>query len=59
MVYVTFYPYVFVFQSSYVGEAAQQMRGMLQLKYPLEHGIITNWNDMEMVSSKLESERVQ
>merc|ERR1711924_564997 len=33
----------------YVGEEAQQKRGILILKYPLEHGIVQNWDDMEKV----------
>merc|ERR1711977_337494 len=33
----------------YVGEEAQQKRGILVLKYPLEHGIVQNWEDMEKV----------
>jgi centractin len=30
-----------------VGEAAQSNRGLLRLNYPIEHGIVTNWDDME------------
>merc|ERR1711939_1293734 len=30
-------------------EEAQQKRGILLLKYPLEHGIVQNWEDMEKV----------
>jgi len=33
----------------YVGDEAQAKRGVLVLKYPIEHGIITNWDDMEKV----------
>lgn len=33
----------------YVGDEAQAKRGVLQLKYPIEHGIISNWDDMEKI----------
>ena len=33
----------------YVGDSAQKKRGVLNLKYPIERGIITNWDDMEKV----------
>merc|ERR1712193_86733 len=33
----------------FVGEEAQSKRGILSLKYPVEHGIITNWDDMEKI----------
>ena len=33
----------------YVGDSAQEKRSILTLKYPVERGIITNWDDMEKV----------
>merc|ERR550539_6382 len=35
----------------FVGDNAQRMRGILNLTNPNEHGIITNWDDMEMIWS--------
>lgn len=32
-----------------IGEAAIRKRGILTLKYPIEHGIVTNWSDMEKI----------
>lgn len=33
----------------YVGDLAQNRRGILSLKYPIEQGIIANWDDMEKI----------
>jgi actin-related protein len=33
----------------YVGDEAQQKRGVLKIEYPIEHGIIRNWDDMEQI----------
>ncbi|KAL3758637.1 hypothetical protein ACHAWU_005223 [Discostella pseudostelligera] len=36
-------------RDAYVGDEAQAKRGVLTLKYPIEHGIVTNWDDMEKI----------
>jgi len=33
----------------YIGDDAQARRGILTIRYPIEHGIVTNWDDMEKI----------
>ncbi|KAI7394231.1 Actin-like, partial [Hortaea werneckii] len=33
----------------FIGNRAQELRGLLKIKYPLEHGIVTDWDDMERI----------
>jgi len=44
-------PGIMTQKDCYVGHEAldQSKRGVLDLKYPIEHGIVTNWNDMEKI----------
>jgi actin-related protein len=36
-------------KDSYVGEEAQAKKGVLKLSYPIEHGIVNNWDDMKKI----------
>ncbi|XP_053393100.1 actin, cytoplasmic-like [Mercenaria mercenaria] len=36
-------------KETYIGDEAQSKRGVLSLRYPVEHGIVTNWDDMEKI----------
>ena len=36
-------------KEAYVGEEAQAKKGVLKLSYPIEHGIVNNWDDMKKI----------
>ncbi|KAM9974666.1 hypothetical protein ACTFIW_008128 [Dictyostelium discoideum] len=36
-------------KDSYIGDEAHSRKGFLTLKYPIERGIVTNWDDMEEI----------
>ena len=36
-------------KEAFVGDEAQCKRGVLSMKYPIDHGVVTNWDDMERV----------
>jgi hypothetical protein len=33
----------------FIGRRAQELRGLLKIKYPIEHGIVNDWEDMERI----------
>ena len=33
----------------YVGEEAQAKKGVLKIHYPIEHGIVNNWDQMTKI----------
>ena len=36
-------------KNEYIGDEAQQKRGVLNLKYPIANGIVNDWDDMQKV----------
>lgn len=40
----------------FFGNRAQELRGLLKIRYPLEHGIVTDWDDMEKIWTHVYSE---
>jgi len=35
----------------FMGPKAKECRGLMNIRYPIEHGVVTNWNDMERLWS--------
>lgn len=33
----------------FIGKRAQELRGLLKIQYPMEHGIVNDWDDMERI----------
>ncbi|ORY32524.1 actin family [Naematelia encephala] len=33
----------------FIGRRAQELRGLLKIKYPMEHGVVVDWDDMERI----------
>jgi len=33
----------------FIGPKAKDHRGLLNIKYPIEHGIVTDWGEMEQI----------
>ena len=44
---------------TFIGNKAQELRGLLRLSYPMEHGIVQNWDDMERIWQYLYSEELK
>lgn len=42
----------------FIGKRAQEFRGLLKIKYPMEHGVVTDWDDMERIWSWIYAEEL-
>ncbi|PVU92556.1 hypothetical protein BB559_003687 [Furculomyces boomerangus] len=43
----------------FVGRKAEELRGLLRISYPIEHGVVTNWDDMEKIWSHVYTEELK
>ncbi|KAF2842022.1 actin-like protein [Patellaria atrata CBS 101060] len=43
----------------FIGPRAQELRGLLKINYPLEHGIVTDWDDMERIWTYVYAEELK
>lgn len=43
----------------FIGRKAQELRGLLKIKYPIEHGIVTDWDDMERIWKHIYEEELK
>ncbi|KAL7747240.1 centractin- actin- protein of the dynactin complex [Sorochytrium milnesiophthora] len=43
----------------FIGRKAQELRGLLKINYPMEHGVVTDWDDMERVWQYLYTEELK
>lgn len=40
----------------FIGSRIQELRGLLKIRYPLEHGVVNDWSDMERIWSHIYTE---
>lgn len=33
----------------FIGQQAEKFKGILKLSYPMDHGVVQNWDDMEAI----------
>ncbi|KAI9504954.1 actin family [Coemansia spiralis] len=45
--------------SYFIGRQAEDLRGLLKVSYPLEHGIVTDWEDMEKIWSYIYNDELK
>ncbi|KAJ1927463.1 centractin- actin- protein of the dynactin complex, partial [Linderina macrospora] len=43
----------------FIGRQAEELRGLLRVNYPLEHGVVTDWEDMEKIWSYIYNDELK
>lgn len=43
----------------FIGRKAQELRGLLKIRYPMTHGIVTDWDDMEKIWNHVYTEELR
>ncbi|KAJ2768350.1 centractin- actin- protein of the dynactin complex, partial [Coemansia nantahalensis] len=43
----------------FIGRPAEELRGLLRVTYPLEHGVVTDWEDMEKIWSYIYNDELK
>ncbi|PVU93238.1 hypothetical protein BB561_003387 [Smittium simulii] len=43
----------------FIGRKAEELRGLLKINYCMEHGVVTNWDDMEKIWSHVYTEELK
>ncbi|OLY79792.1 Actin-2 [Smittium mucronatum] len=43
----------------FVGRKAEELRGLLKINYPVEHGVVRDWDDMEKIWSHIYTEELK
>jgi len=44
---------------TFIGKRAEELRGLLRVNYPMSHGTITDWDDMELIWRHLYSDELK
>jgi centractin len=43
----------------FIGKKAQELAGLLKINYPMEHGIVEDWGDMEAIWQHVYSQELK
>jgi actin-related protein len=44
---------------TFIGKTAQELRGLLKIRYPMSKGMVENWEDMERIWQYMYSEELK